>query len=106
MKLGSGRRLPIFCREELQSLDPVYFNIITVDEFDVTVMSRNTGHYWYLHNPEYPDNGTVIIFHSHQADRTGRVRYHLHGRTNTLRQAVRSIKGHDRWQMQGRPSKR
>ena len=22
---------------------------------------RNTGHYRYLHNPEYPEQGTVII---------------------------------------------
>ena len=53
----------MFSREELQALDPAYFNIITADEFDVTIMSRNTGHYWYLHNPEYPNKGTVIIFH-------------------------------------------
>ncbi|MBO6205922.1 MAG: hypothetical protein J6O73_03185 [Lachnospiraceae bacterium] len=92
----------MFSREELQSLDPKYFDIITVDECDVTIMSRNTGHYWYLHNPEYPDKGTVIIFHRHRGSHP----YHLHGRANTLRQAVRSIKGHDRWQMQGRPSKR
>ena len=28
--------------------------------------------------------------------------YHQHGRSNTLRQAVRSIKRHDKWQMGGR----
>ena len=96
----------MFNVDDFKSLDPAYFSIISANEYDVTIMSRNTGHYWYLHNPEYPENGTVIIFHSHQADRTGRVRYHLHGRANTLKQAVRSIRGHDRWQMAGRPAKR
>ena len=92
----------MFDANDLKLLDTEYFVIISVSDYDVTVMSRNTGHYWYLHNPEYPEQGTVIIFHSHHADRTGRVRYHLHGRANTLRQAVRSIRGHDKWQMNGR----
>ncbi len=91
----------MFDANALKCLDPKYFNIIVTDAYDVTIMSRNTGHYWYLHNPEYPEQGTVIIFHSHHADRSERVRYHLHGRANTLRQA-RSIRGHDRWQMNGR----
>ena len=93
----------MFDADDLKCLDPKYFNIIATDAYDVTIMSRNTGHYWYLHNPEYPEKGTVIIFHSHHADRSGRVRYHMHGRANTLRQAVLSIRGHDRWQMSGRP---
>ncbi len=42
--------------------------------------------------------GTVIIFHKHKASHP----YHQHGRANTLRQAVRSIRGHDRWQKNGR----
>ena len=44
----------------------------------------------------------MIIFHSHHADRSGRIRYYMHGRANTLKQAVRSIKGYDSWQMNGR----
>jgi hypothetical protein len=92
----------MFSSEDLKCLDPAYFSIITADAYDATVISRNTGHYWYLHNPEYPEQGTVIIFHSHHADRTGRVRYHLHGRANTLRQAVRTIRWHDKWQLNGR----
>lgn len=52
--------------EDLKCLDPKYFSIITTDVYDVTIMSRNTGYYWYLHNPEYPEQGTVIIFHKHK----------------------------------------
>lgn len=50
-----GRSLPMFSNEDLKCLDPKYFSIITTDAYDVTIMSRNTGHYWYLHNPEYPE---------------------------------------------------
>ena len=57
----------MFSNEDLKCLDPEYFSIITTDAYDVTIMSRNTGHYWYLHNPEYPERGTVIIFHKHKA---------------------------------------
>lgn len=85
----------MFSKEELKSLDTKYFAVIVADEYDVTVMSRNTGHYWYIHNPEYPGKGSCIIFHKHKASHP----YHQHGRADTLRQAVRSIQGHDRWQM-------
>lgn len=30
--------------------------------------------------------------------------YHQHGRANTLGQAVRSIKNHDKWQLRGKPA--
>ena len=59
---------------------------------------RNTGHFWYLHNPEYPEKGTIILFHKHKADD----KYHLHSRGNSLGQVVRSIKSHDRFQLNGR----
>lgn len=32
--------------------------------------------------------------------------YHQHGRANTLGQAVRSIKNHDKWQLKGRPGEK
>ena len=57
----------MFSKEELKSLDRKYFAVIAVDEYDVTVMSRNTGHYWYIHNPEYPGKGSCVIFHKHKA---------------------------------------
>ena len=57
----------MFSAEDLKVLDPKYFSIITVSDYDVTIMSRNTGHIWYIHNPEYPGEGTCIIFHKHKA---------------------------------------
>ena len=44
------------------------------------------------------EEGTVIIFHKYKALHP----YHHHGRANTLRQAVWSIRGHGRWQINGR----
>lgn len=85
----------MFDVENLSKLDPVYFNIIVADDRDVTIQSRNTGHYWYLHNTEYPQEGSCVIFHKHQF----RHPYHQHGRANSLRQAVKSIKGHDDYQL-------
>lgn len=90
----------MFDAKELESLDATYFTVLYKDPFDVTIRSKNTGHFWSLHSPDCPDNNVVIIFHSHHAEP-----YHMHGRTRTLRQAVRSIRSHDRWQLMGRPSK-
>lgn len=89
----------MFDTNDLAVLNPDYFTIIYKDAYDVAVMSKNTGHYWSIHNPEYPTVGTCIIFHKHKASHP----YHQHGRANSLRQAVRSIQGHDRWQLKGRP---
>ena len=43
--------------KQLAGLDHIYFNIICADDRDVTIQSRNTGHYWYLHNTgSFDDN--------------------------------------------------
>ena len=68
------------------------------DDRNVTLQSRNTGHYWYLHCTGYPTEGTCIIFHKHRFNHP----YHQHGRARTLHQAVKNIKGHDEWQMNGK----
>lgn len=88
----------MFETEQLSRLDPKYFNIILADNHDVTIQSRNTGHYWYLHCTGYPSEGDCVIFHKHQFQHP----YHQNGRARTLRQAVRGIQKHDEWQMKGR----
>ena len=64
----------------------------------MTLQSKNTGHIWYIHNPEYPGEGECIIFHKHRDSQP----YHQHGRARNQGQAVRSIMGHDVFQMNGR----
>ena len=68
------------------------------ENYDVTIQSKNTGHIWHIHNPEYPGEEECIIFHKHRTSHP----YHQHGRARNLRQAVKSIKGHDVFQMNGR----
>lgn len=80
----------MFSTADLKALDPKYFSVIAVDDYDVTIMSRNTGHIWYIHNLEYPKPRSRIIFHKHSIPHS----YHQH------RKAVKSIKKHD-WQQMG-----
>lgn len=89
----------MFDAESLAKLDVDYFNVIVTDGRDVTIQSKNTGHYWYLHCAEYPTEEACVIFHKHSYSSP----YHQHGRARTLQQALRNIKRHDAWQLRGRP---
>lgn len=80
----------MFNSEDLKCLNLKYFNIITTNAYDVTIMSRNVGHYWYLHNPKYLEQRMVIIFHKHKASHP----YHQQGMTNNLRQVVQNVWGY------------
>ena len=88
----------MFSEQELASLDRSYFSVICADAYDVTVISKNTGHTWYIQNAEYPEKGSCIIFHKHKTSHP----YHQHGRARSLRRAVRDIKQHDEFQLNGR----
>lgn len=56
----------MFDEISLKKIDAKYFNIILLDNKDITLQSRNTGHYWYLHCTEYPEEQSLIIFHKLQ----------------------------------------
>ncbi|BFL48215.1 hypothetical protein [Lactonifactor longoviformis] len=88
----------MFRERDIQHLDKSYFNIVLTGDFDVTVQSKNTGHFWYIHYRECHGEGDCVIFHKHRASHP----YHQHGKAKNLRQAVRKIKGHDVFQMNGR----
>lgn len=88
----------MFKVEDLQILDQKYFNLILVNDQDVTIQSKNTGHYWYLHCTDYPREGNLVCFHKHEF----RHPYHQHSKESSLRRAVRNIKSHDKWQIKGR----
>lgn len=76
----------MFEQKSLDKIDGDYFNIIIADSQDVTIQSRNTGHYWYLHCSEYPTEEALIIFHKHRFEDG----YHKHGHARSLRQAIKS----------------
>ncbi len=88
----------MFTEEELKSIDGKYFAIIMTSDYDVTLMSKNTRHVWYLHNVELPDRQMVITFHKHRASDP----YHRHSECGTLRKAIKDIKCHDEFQLNGR----
>lgn len=85
----------MFEQKSLDRIDGDYFNIIIADSQDVTIQSRNTGHYWYLHCSEYPTEEALIIFHKHRFEDG----YHKHGHARSLRQAIKSIVKHDDYQL-------
>ena len=90
--------MQVFWVEEIEKLNMSYFNIILMENYDVTIQSKNMGHIWYIYNPEYPGKGECIIFHKHKASYP----YHQYGRNRNPWQALKSIKRHDVLQMNGR----
>lgn len=88
----------MFTDEELQKIDPKYFNVIVLDGLDVTIQSRNTGHWWYLHCTGCEGRNAVVVFHKWKACHP----YHRQCMARSLRQAVKGIQRHDEWQMGGR----
>ena len=88
----------MYTRQELNAIDRSYFEVIIADEYEVTLMSRNTRHVWHLRNVELQDGEVTVILHKHQVSDP----YHVHGRSWTMKQAIRYIKKHDLFQMNGR----
>lgn len=56
----------MFDTKDLEAISQEYFNIICTSEYDVTVQSKNTGHFWYLHNVTQPNANACVIFHKHK----------------------------------------
>lgn len=85
----------MFDTSDFDYLNPKYFIIVYTDAYDITLKSRNTGHYWYLHLSENPVKTQVIIYHKHEWARP----YHFQKRVISVRQALQVIKSHDKWQI-------
>lgn len=88
----------MFTTEELQSIDRKYFMVIVADVYDVTLISNNTRHVWYIHSVELKDRNLCLVYHKHKISHP----YHSHSRCGTLRRAIRDIKSHDEFQLNGR----
>lgn len=98
---GSGAESEVvimFNTEELQSIDRKYFTVIVADAYDVTLISNNTRHVWYIHSVELKDRNLCLAYHKHKISHP----YHSHSRCGTLRGAIRDIKFHDEFQLNGR----
>lgn len=88
----------MYTQQELDSIDRKYFAVIIADQYDVTLMSKNTHHIWQLHNVELPDEEFTVVFHKHHISHD----FHRHSKSPTLKMAIREIKSHDTFQMNGR----
>lgn len=88
----------MYTQRELDGLDRKYFYVILADQYDITLLSKNTHHIWQLHFVELPDGQMIVTFHKHRAWDP----YHTHSRSRTLSRAIRDIKSHDRFQLNGR----
>lgn len=55
----------MFTAEELQAIDRKYFTVIVADAYDVTLVSNNTRHVWYIHNVELTDCNLCLDYHKH-----------------------------------------
>lgn len=88
----------LFTTQELQAIDRQYFTVIVADPFDVTLISNNTKHVWYIRNVELKDRNICQVYHKHSIN----LPFHSHSRCGTLRRAIRDIKSHDEFQLNGR----
>ena len=88
----------MFTAAELQAIDRNYFTVVVADCYDVTLISNNTKHVWYIHNVELDDRSICQIYHKHKISHP----YHSHSRCGSLRRAIRDIKSHDAFQLNGR----
>ena len=96
---GAGSEVvSMFATEELQAIDRQYFTVIVADAYDVTLISNNTKYVWYIHNVEMKDRNLCLVYHKHKISHP----YHSHSRCGTLRRAIRDIKSHDQFQLNGR----
>lgn len=51
----------MFRTEEVGKLGKFYFNIILAEEYDMMILSKNTGHIWYIHNMGYLEEGVCYF---------------------------------------------
>lgn len=52
----------MFTTEELQAIDRKYFTVIVADAYDVTLISNNTKHVWYIRNVELTDRNLCLVY--------------------------------------------
>lgn len=88
----------MFTMEELQAIDRNYFTVIVADAYDVTLITKCTQHVWYIRNVELTNRNLCLVYHKHNISHS----YHSHSRSSTLRKAIKDIKSHDEFQLNGR----
>lgn len=85
-------------RKEVNMIDEEYFSVLFIDEYDITIKSNNTKHVWNLHCVDNSGNIEVILFHKHHLSD----QYHLQMKCKSVPHAIKVIKAHDLFQLNGR----
>ena len=90
----------MFTKNEINSIDKSYFEVIIADGVAVELRSRNTGHYWRIRSEyDYADKRYhCVVEHRHRRWEP----YHMQCTAIRLESAINKIKKHDRFQMAGR----
>jgi hypothetical protein len=88
----------MFTAKERALLTSPYFRFIRQTDDFFEIQSRCTKHCWIVQKLSY-DRYPIRIYHKHTK---GTAYYHRHGHAATVSSAVRQIKSHDTWQLNGR----
>lgn len=85
----------MFSRKELLLFDDNYFSIISCNNKEVIIKSKNTKHCWAI-IPYVTNAGkTFKIGHTHFQNRS----FHDHANAETVSSAIKKIKQHDDYQI-------
>ncbi len=95
----TGSSASAFTEKEQSLLASAYFKSIRQTDDFYEIQSRCTGHCWVIQKPCVFDRYPIRIYHKHTK---GTPYYHRHGQAYTVRSAIRQIKGHDAYQLNGR----
>ena len=90
----------MFTMKELRSVDKSYFDVKAAYAHCIVIVSRNTGHWWYLYGTGL-GNEVKIQHKHHEADSWHQQKYAFH-MPHTLKGALKSIKSHDEYQLKNR----
>lgn len=88
----------MFTSKDIQSIDKKYFTILSSSAFCITLQSNKTKHCWHIVQQSYPHFTSCQIYHT-QKESTP---YHLHGHAANLYLALKKIRQHDSFQLNGR----
>lgn len=91
--------MTMFTQKERTLLNDSYFRLIRQSDDFYEIQSRCTRHCWIIQKPYSYGQYPVRIYHKHNK---GTLYYHEHGYACTIRSAIRQIKCHDRYQLDGR----
>ena len=88
----------MFTIDELRQISNRHFQVLNSSAYCVTVRSFLTGHDWHIIVQEYDRHRTFQIYHRHNPTDA----FHVHGHKGSFKSALRDIRDHDKFQMNGR----